>query len=75
MCSSVTSGQNATVYFEGNISGLSSLTPGARYYLSATPGGVTATAPSTATQLKQFIGKAISTTEISFEPEDGLVLA
>src|SRR5512145_3314275 len=57
---SVTSGQNATVYFDGNISGLSSLTPGARYYLSATPGGVTATAPTTAAHLKQFIGKAIS---------------
>jgi hypothetical protein len=72
---SVTSGQNATVYFEGNISGLASLTPGARYYLSATPGGATATAPSTASHLKQFIGKAISATEISFEPEDGVVLA
>jgi 3-oxoacyl-[acyl-carrier protein] reductase len=37
---SVTSGDAATVYFDDEITGLTSLTPGARYYLSAaSPGG------------------------------------
>ena len=44
----VTSGQNATVYFEGSNTQLSGLTIGALYYLSATTAGaVTATPPST----------------------------
>lgn len=70
------SGANATVYFEGTITGLSGLTPGTRYYLSATtPGQVTDTAPSTSGNVVQYIGRAISATEISFEPDDGVVLA
>ena len=44
--SAVTSGQNAAVYFEGTVTGLSGLTIGAKYFLSAaTAGEIVATAP------------------------------
>ena len=72
----VTSGNSATVYFEGTNNQLSTLTLGSRYYLSGTtPGGATATAPSTAAYIIQYLGKAISATEISFEMSNVLVLA
>lgn len=72
----VTSGQNATVYFEGTITGLSGLTIGARYYVSAaSPGAATATAPSGSGNVVQYVGVAVSATEISFEHDDGVILA
>jgi len=66
---SVTSGQNATVYRSGVNSGLTSLTPGAVYWLStATAGAATATAPTqTSGHINQVLGIAESTTSISFE--------
>lgn len=71
----VTSGQPATVYF-GNINAdLSGLTKGAIYYVSATPGAITTTAPSTAAYIVQRVGKAISATELLVEIQDTLVLA
>lgn len=73
--SAVTSGQNALVYFEGTISGLSGLTEGDNMFLSATPGAATATAPSTAGHISQSIGVAISATAISFEPQRPVVIA
>lgn len=74
--SSVTSPANATVYLDGTISGLTSLTPGAIYYLSAaTAGGVVSTAPSTAGQISQEVGPALSATEIDFEPRQPITLA
>jgi hypothetical protein len=69
------SGAAALVYFEGRITGLSALTPGARYYLSTTAGGVTATPVSASGNVDQFIGKALSATEINFEPDDGVTIA
>lgn len=72
----VTSGQTATVYFEGRNSSLTGLTAGARYYLSAaTPGGVTLTAPAASGNVVQYLGKAISDTELAFEATDGIVIA
>ena len=66
----VSNGAAATVYKEGSLTGLSGLTPGARYFLSATTAGSrTATAPTTPGQLWQPIGKAVSATEIDYEPE------
>lgn len=62
---------NATVYFEGANDDLSGLTPGARYYLDAA-GAVTAT-PRT-TGLHQFVGIAISPTEINTDIDDCIVL-
>lgn len=72
----VTSGATATVYFEGRITGKTGLTPGARQYLSAsTPGAVTATAPTTSGNVVQYVGIAVSATEIDFEKEDTITLA
>lgn len=74
--SAVTSPAAATVYKEGTITGLSGLTIGARYYLSgSSAGAVTTTAPTTAGYIVQYIGYAISTTELVFEPSDPIVLA
>jgi hypothetical protein len=71
----VTSGQNATVYHEGTNNQLSGLTLGARYYLSAaTAGTPTATPPSTAGNVVQYLGRAISATELVYEADDGVIL-
>lgn len=72
----VASGASGTVYFEGANTGLSALTPGARQYL-ATAGGVTATAPTFAgsATISQFLGIAISATEINTDIDDPVVLA
>lgn len=68
--SAVSSGATAAVYKEGAISGLSGLTPGARYFLSATvPGGISATAPTTVGHLWQPVGDAVSATELDFEKQ------
>lgn len=71
----VTSPAAADVYFDGIIAGFTSLTPGARYFLSATAGAVTVTPPSGSTNLVQYIGIAISATEIEFDPDDYIKLA
>jgi hypothetical protein len=70
----VTSGQNATVYFEGTNTQVTSVTPG-RLYLDTTAGGWTATAPSTAGNVVQPVGVGTSATTINFEPEAPVVLA
>mgnify|MGYP001636526236 CR=1 FL=1 len=67
-------GDPATVFFEGINPALSGLTPG-RVYLSATAGQVTMAPPSGVGVLSQQVGWAISATELSFEPQDGVVLA
>lgn len=72
---SVTSGASATVYFEQVITGLSGLTLGALYFLSTTAGGVTATAPSSSGNVSQRIGRAISTSELLFQPQSPITLA
>lgn len=71
---SVTLGNPATVYKEGTITGMSGLTPGARYFLSVTAGLATATAPTVVGQLWQPVGDAVSTTELDFEREPAIVL-
>ncbi len=70
----VTAPANATVYFEGTNNQRTGLTPGARQYLHTTAGGVTDTPPSTAGNVVQYLGKAISATEITFEPDDGVIV-
>lgn len=72
----VTTGNNATVYTEGINNQLSGLTGGSYYFLSgATPGGSVTTAPSTSGHIVQEVGKALSATEISFEPSKPITLA
>lgn len=72
--SAVTSGQNATVYLEGTVTGLGGLLPG-RMYLSTTPGSATSAPPSGSGNVVQYVGNAVSTTEVSFESSDGVILA
>lgn len=70
-----TTGQNALIYFEGGNSGLSGLTPGARYYLD-TAGNATSTPPvSPGAQISQFLGIAINTTTINTDIDDEVILA
>lgn len=64
---SVASGANATVYFEGEISGLTGLTPGAPLFLGATNGTLTETPPTTAGHCLQMVGVATSPTTADFE--------
>ena len=74
--SGVSSGASALVYLEGRITGLSGKTPGARQYLSASsPGAMTETAPSSAGNVVQFVGVAISATVVSFEASDPITVA
>jgi len=72
----VTSGNNATVYFEGTNTALSGLTPGSRQFLGVA-GGVTATPPTFAgsAQISQLVGTAVSATEIDTDIDDIVVLA
>lgn len=64
----VTSGQNATVYLSGENTQLTGLTVGAMQFLSATAGGHTETAPTTAGQVVQRLGVAYSATAMAFRP-------
>lgn len=72
----VSSGQNASVYFEGRNTGMTGLTVGARYYLSAAAAGAaTTTPPSGSGNVVQFLGRASSVTSLAFEATDGVILA
>lgn len=63
----VTSPANATVYLAGINNQVSGLTGGTNYFLSAsTPGGIVSTAPSTAGNVVQYIGKASGAAAIYF---------
>ena len=63
------------IYFEGINTGVAGLTPGARYYLDTTAGGITDTPLAATGNIDQYVGRAISATELSFEPEAGVQLA
>lgn len=64
----VTSPANATVYFEGQNTQVSGLTPGAKVYLSgSTPGQATETPPSTSAYIVQRLGTVITATNVSVE--------
>jgi hypothetical protein len=71
----VTSGQNATVYFEGINNQLTGLTGGVTYFLSeSTAGDVVSTAPTGAGEIVQRIGRSFSSTELTFEYAQPIVL-
>lgn len=65
---------NATVYFEGTNSGVTGQTPGVAF-LSTTAGVATDTPPSTAGQIVQRIGLAVSATAINFDSAPPVTLA
>lgn len=60
----IASGASGTLRMEGAIDLAGPLTPGASYYVSATAGDVTATAPSNA----RFVGQAQTTTSLVIVP-------
>lgn len=72
--SAVSNGANATVYFESTNTQVTSQTPGV-VYLSTTPGLGTATAPSSAGNVVQRIGFAVSATAVNFQSQPPIVLA
>lgn len=69
------SGASATVYTEGNNDALTGLTVGADYWLSTTAGGLTTTPPSTAGQIVQYIGRALTATKLARKPGPPITLA
>lgn len=72
----VTSGDNATIYFEGPNTGLTGLTPGTTYVLShTTPGGVLALASAStpAGHSLQVLGVAIAADTINTEIEQPII--
>lgn len=74
--SAVTSGANATVYLPSQTNtALTSLTVGTDYFLSTTPGGVTATPPASAGNLVQYLGTAHSATAMVFAPASTIEVA
>lgn len=68
------SAATATVYFEGSNTALTGLTLGVTHYLGA-GGAVTATIPTTATNIRQELGKAYTTTAMGTEIEAPITLA
>ena len=70
----VTSGANATVYFEGNNGQVTGLTPGV-VYLSTTAGLATNTAPSASGNVVQRVGLATAATSLNFESFPSVTLA
>jgi hypothetical protein len=70
----VTSGQNATVFFEGANDQVTGQTPGV-VYLSTTPGLATTTPPSASGNVVQRIGFAVAAAEINFQSQVPIVLA
>ncbi len=70
----VSSGANATVYFEGTNTQVSGQTPGP-VFLQTTAGTAGATAPSAAGNVVQRLGVAISATSVNFEGGAAVVLA
>lgn len=70
----VSSGAQATVYFNGINNQLTGLTPGVQY-LSTTAGASTATPPSASGNVVQRLGVATSATTLNFTLEPPIVLA
>jgi hypothetical protein len=71
---SVTSGNNATVFFAGTNDSVTGQTAGT-VFMSATDGLATSTPPSSAGNVVQRIGFAISATAINFDPQIPVVLS
>lgn len=73
--SAVSNGASATVFFDDSNTGLSGLTAGSTYYLSATPGAATTTAPTTSGQIVQEVGFATSATNLRVNIQEPIIRA
>lgn len=73
--SAISNGASGTVYFgSGFITGLTSLTPGTRYFLDTTAGGITSTPPTGSGKIVQQVGFARTSTVLYFEPQPAILL-
>lgn len=71
----ITNGTTGSYQTDGVISGLTGLSAGSVYYLSATTAGaMTNVAPTTAGQYVVRVGRAVSTTELEIEIERPILL-
>lgn len=69
-------GEEAIMLFSGRVKGQSDLVVGRRYYLSDTvKGGLTDKVVVRSGGLFQYLGRAVSTTTLSFEPDDFILRA
>ena len=67
---------NATVCFDGTNTALAGLMMVGKYYLSATtPGGIVMTAPTASGHIAQYLGKALSITELTVEIDEPILRA
>jgi hypothetical protein len=71
----VTSGQNATVYFEGTNNQCTGLTPGAQFLSGTVAGKSASTAATGAGKVVQRVGFAVSATSMNFQADTPIVLA
>jgi hypothetical protein len=62
----VANGANATVFFDGLITGLTGLTAGSAFLSGATAGLATATAPTTVGHIVQRVGTFVTATTMKF---------
>jgi hypothetical protein len=69
--SNYSSGGDALIHFEGLVPG-TDFVVGSRYYLSASKGSKSVTSPPSG--ISQFIGRAVTATEINFEPDQAIKL-
>jgi hypothetical protein len=70
-----TAGTPATIVFGGGDTNVAGLTPGVEYYLDpTTPGAITATPPSTPTQVIQPVGFAVTATRLHFNRQPATVV-
>jgi len=67
-------GATATVFFSGNLGGLSGLTIGGACFLSETAGGITQTAVNSVGAISQYVGRAVAADELNFMPEQPIQL-
>lgn len=63
----VTSGTNATVYFEGTNTQVTGLTPGPQFLSATVPGKCSSVVPSAAGQIVQNVGFSASATTVNFQ--------
>lgn len=71
----VSQSATATVYLSGENTAVTGLTVGAMQFLATTAGGRTETAPTTAGQVVQRLGVAVSTTSIAFKASGPIIRA
>lgn len=73
--SSVLNAATATVFYDDSNTAVTGLTPGATYYLSNTPGGITVTPTTVAGQIAQEVGFAVSATLLRVNIQEPVIRA